>query len=242
MYRPPVLQGLSCSSFELALIPDAWGKGVCWALHNFSFGNRELWFNREVMDSRFSVNVPSCPSSVVALPDLPRAQSLSPLWCLQMEEGEVGEGSTCVWFQVWLKSLMRLTTGCFKHNQLQRLLREEDIWGLRFLFVWFVVLKWILCEATVNELPSICWAVLLFALSLLASYSFEYIQMRRETLPGCPPGQKASHTVPAECLLHHQLHWLLRSMFMPPKVACVAFVHSSFPAEAQRDVRLVHWY
>lgn len=53
-----------------------------------------------------------------------------------------GEGSTCVWFQVWLKSLMRLTTGCFKDNQLQCLLREGDIWGLGFLFVWFVVLKW----------------------------------------------------------------------------------------------------
>lgn len=44
------------------------------------------------MDSWFCVNVPSCPSSVVALPDLPRAQSLSPLWCLQTGEGGVGGG------------------------------------------------------------------------------------------------------------------------------------------------------
>lgn len=62
--------------------------------------------------------------------------------------------------------MMRLTTGCFKDNQLQRLLREGDIWGLGILFVWFVVLKWILREATVNVLSSICWAVLLSALSL----------------------------------------------------------------------------
>lgn len=37
---------------------------------------------------------------------------------------------------------MRLTTGCFKDNQLQGLLREGDIWDLGFFFVWLVVLKW----------------------------------------------------------------------------------------------------
>lgn len=35
------------------------------------------------MDSWFPVNVPSCPSSVVALADLPRAQSFSPPWSLE---------------------------------------------------------------------------------------------------------------------------------------------------------------
>lgn len=150
---------------------------------------------------------PAVPAALLPYQTFPElSHCLLPGVCRQGRLGR-GEENTCVWFQVWLKSLMRLTTGCFKDNQLQCLLREGDIWGLGFLFVWFVVLKWRDVNSPLKQ-QSMCFQAsvgqlyCLRALSL-ASYSFEYIQMRRETLPGCPPGQKASHTVQAECLLHH---------------------------------------
>lgn len=109
-----------------------------------------MWFNRSVMNSWFRVNVPSCPNSIVASPDLPRAQSLSPLWCLQ----GVGGGDMCVCLLVWVKSLMRFTTGCFEDNQLQHLLGESNIWGLDLLLLLLNLFWsdkiWILYEATVS--------------------------------------------------------------------------------------------
>lgn len=65
---------------------------------------------------------------------------------------------------------MRLTTGCFKDNQLQGLLREGDIWGLGFFLCLVCCFEVTRCEfsaeATVDVLSSICWAVVLSALSL----------------------------------------------------------------------------
>lgn len=63
------------------------------------------------MDSWFPVNVPSCPSSLVALADLPRAHSFSPLWCLE------GVGDIRLVSSLIKEFHERFITGCFENNQ-----------------------------------------------------------------------------------------------------------------------------
>lgn len=244
VHRPPVLQGLSCSSLELEFIPDAWRKGVCQALHNFSFGNREMWFNKCVMDSWFRVNVPSCPSSVGAFPDFPRAQSLSPLWCLRGWGGHgVGvewQGHVCLASRL-IKEFDEVHYWLFGRQPIMALTGGRGYLGFGFFFcVWLVVLKW----QDLNSLWShsqcaskhLSGSFTVSALSPCQLFIWVYSNEERNFCQAAQQVRKHSTQFTHSISFTINCPDCYGTCFYHQRSA-VSFVQSSFPPEAKSDVK-----
>lgn len=72
---------------------------------------------------------------------------------------------------------MRLTTGCFKDNQLLRLLRKGDIWGLGFLICLICCFEVTRCEFSMKQ-QSMCFQASVGQFYRLRALSLRHLFIR----------------------------------------------------------------